>query len=154
MYHRARSDGFRVIDRWEDGVGWIAHPEETGARASHAVRGEGGGVWLLDPLDAPDVESLIDGLGSVTGVVVLSNFHARDADVFANRYDVPVWVPAWMNRVESRLDAPVERFDETFGDAGFVVTASRLLPGTRRELRIDRRIAHCTFRIVFRRWRW
>ncbi|WP_330632360.1 hypothetical protein [Halocatena halophila] len=129
MYHRTSSDGFREIDRWDDGVGWIAHQEETGARASHAVRGEDGGVWLLDPLDAPDVDALIDRLGSVTGVVVLSNYHARDADVFANRYDVPVWVPAWMNRVVPRLDAPIERFDDTFGDAGFVVTACSGLPG-------------------------
>ncbi len=116
-----------VIDRWDGGVGWIAHPSETGQRASHAVRANGvsqgsrdersgsrgvrgpdGDVWLFDPIDAPGVGDLIADLGEVAGVAVLSGYHARDADAFADRYDVPVHVPAWLKRIPPRLDARLE----------------------------------------------
>lgn len=101
--------GFREIDRWEAGVGWIAHPEETMRRASHALATEEG-VWLVDPLDAPGVEDLIAEFGDVAGVVVLSNYHRRDADVFARRHDVAVHVPAEMDDgVADDLAVPVER---------------------------------------------
>jgi hypothetical protein len=105
-YERTDSDGIRVVDRWDDGVGWLAHPEEGGERVSHAVRA-GDGVWLVDPLDAPGVADLVADLGSVAGVLVLSDYHARDADVFADRHDVPVTVPTWLSRVTDRVDAPV-----------------------------------------------
>ena len=134
-YDRSAPAGFEEIDRWDDGVGWLAHPDETGRRASHAVRG-GEGIWLLDPLDAPGVDDLIADLGEVAGVAVLSNWHARDADVFARRYDVPVHLPAWMTRVEDRIDARVVRYptgpgDGGFGDAGFHVRQCNPFPGWR-----------------------
>lgn len=109
-YHRGASEGYAVVDRWEDGVGWIAHPEESARRASHALVADGG-VWLFDPLDAPDVESLLAEYGEVVGVAVCSAYHARDAGTFAERHDVPVTVPNWLDRVEGRIDAPVERVD-------------------------------------------
>jgi hypothetical protein len=34
MYERDDVDGVRVIDRWENGIGWLAHPEEDGKRAT------------------------------------------------------------------------------------------------------------------------
>jgi len=100
--------GYREIDRWEGGVGWIAHPEEIMQRASHALATEAG-VWLVDPLDAPGVDDLIAEFGEVAGVVVLSNHHARDADTFAERYGVPVALPGTMFGVASELTAPVAR---------------------------------------------
>ena len=116
MYTRSSPADPQVIDRWNGGVGWIAHPEEGGRRASHAVRGDDG-VWLFDPIDAPGVDDLIAEVGDVAGVAVLSSFHARDADAFARRHDVSVHVPRWVNRVEDRTDAPITRID---GDvAGF-----------------------------------
>lgn len=129
MYDRDPSGGYRSIDRWKGGVGWLAHPEETGARASHAIVGDGGGVWLIDPLDAPGVDDLIAELGDVAGVAVLSNYHARDAGVFANRHDVPVYLPRWMSRVGERVDAPVERYTSALGESGFHVRKCRPLPG-------------------------
>lgn len=107
-YERGSAEEYRVIDRWEAGVGWIAHPAEGGQRASHAVRTEGG-VWVIDPLDAPGVESLITEYGQVTGVLVCADYHARDGALFAERFDVPVTVPASLRRVPARVDAPIER---------------------------------------------
>ena len=97
-----------VVDQWDGGVGWIAHPEETMKRASHALATEEG-VWLVDPLYAPGVDDLLADVGEVAGVILLSNYHLRDADGFAERHDVPVTLPAPMTGVEDRLAAPVDR---------------------------------------------
>ena len=99
-----------VVDQWDGGVGWIAHPEETMERASHALSTDEG-VWLVDPLCAPGVADLLADMGEVAGVILLSNYHLRDADVFAERYDVPVTLPASMTGLEDRLDAPVSRLE-------------------------------------------
>lgn len=118
MYERGRPERPLVVDEWDDGFGWIPHPDEESRRASHAVLGDDG-VWLFDPLDAPGLDTVVQGLGDVAGVAVLSNYHSRDAAVFAERYDVPVTVPAWFDGVVDDLDAPVERATETLGDSGF-----------------------------------
>lgn len=135
MYERADADDLRVVDRWDGGVGWLAHPDEEGERASHCVTGARAGsdgenaVWLLDPLDAPGLDDLLDDHGAVAGVVVCSNYHARDAGALARRHGVAVHVPAWdaMDRVVERVDAPVERF--TGGVAGFDARRVDPLPG-------------------------
>lgn len=135
--------GLRQIDRWDGGVGWLAHPDEPGRRASHAVVGEdrvqrsstgsrtpsGVGAWILDPIDAPGVDDLIAEVGDVAGVAVLSNYHARDAGAVAARHDVPVYIPEWMDRVGERVDAPVERFSGRLGGSGFTVRRLSPLPG-------------------------
>ncbi|OIB56441.1 hypothetical protein [Natrialba sp. SSL1] len=117
-YERQAASGFQEIDRWEDGVGWLAHPDELGQRASHAVVGEAG-VWLLDPLWAPGVDDLIDDLAeehetAVAGVAICSCWHTRDAEQFARRYDVPITIPEWMGRVDDRTTAPIERYADSF----------------------------------------
>jgi len=128
IYDRDESDGFEAIDRWSDGVGWIAHPDEEGRRASHAIRGDDG-VWLLDPIDAPDVDELIADVGDVAGVAVLSDYHARDAAAFARRHDVSVHVPAWIDRGADRTDAPIERFEGALGNSGFRAIEYDPFPG-------------------------
>lgn len=120
VYERSSATNPRVIDRWDDGVGWLAHPREKGMRASHAIRADDG-VWVIDPVDAPGVDELLDDLGDVAGVAVLCSHHARDAGTVATRHDVAVHVPRWMDRVAERVDAPVERFDATFGDSRFEI---------------------------------
>jgi hypothetical protein len=127
MYARSESIECRPIDRFDGGVGWLAHPEEGGQRASHAIRGDDG-VWLIDPLDAPGVDDLLAEVGEVAGVAVLSAYHARDADIFAERYGV-VHVPRWMDRAAERIDAPVERFAWSLGDSGFAVQRYAPFPG-------------------------
>ncbi|ESP88089.1 hypothetical protein, partial [Candidatus Halobonum tyrrellensis] len=98
----------RFVDRWDGGFGWVAHPDETLRRASHALATDDG-VWLVDPLDAPGVDDRVAELGEVAGVAVCSSWHARDAGAFADRYGVPVSVPDHVGRVDARVDAPVER---------------------------------------------
>jgi len=114
-YDRSAPTDLREVDRWDGGVGWVAHPEEGGGRVSHAVDAEDGGVWVLDPLDAPGVDDLLAELDDVRGVVVCADYHARDADALAARHDVPVHVHRSLDRVADRLDAPVERFEERLG---------------------------------------
>jgi len=100
----------REIDRHEHGVGWLAFPDEQMQRASHAVVHDGG-VWVLDPVDAPGVDDLLAELdGEVVGVVTCLDRHKRDAAAVARRHGVPVYVPDWMTGVAPELDAPVERF--------------------------------------------
>ena len=65
----------REIDRWDGGLGWIAHPEETMQRASHALATDEG-VWLVDPVDCEGLDQLVEPLGEVAGVVVLLDRHA------------------------------------------------------------------------------
>ncbi|MEA1932308.1 MAG: hypothetical protein U9O06_12280, partial [Euryarchaeota archaeon] len=86
MYDRSRPTDPQ-IDRWDEGAEWIAHPDETGRRASHLITGPDG-VWLFDPLDIPDLDELIADYGELEGVAICSNYHARDADAIARRHDV------------------------------------------------------------------
>ena len=113
------TDGYREIDRWDRGVGWIAHPREAMQRASHAVVGDDGGVWVVDPVDAPDIDGLLSEFGEVAGVVVGLDRHKRDAAAVATRHDVPVYVPQWMSGVADELAAPVERFGGDLAESGF-----------------------------------
>lgn len=114
------------IDRYDGGVGWIAYPDETMERASHAfavANEETGGddVWVVDPVDAPGVDDLLDELGTVAGVVVGLDRHVRDSGEVAARHDVPVYVPEWMTGVAEELDpdVEVERFGSRLADTGF-----------------------------------
>ncbi|MDY7082469.1 MAG: hypothetical protein SXQ77_08725, partial [Halobacteria archaeon] len=98
VYDRSEPTEYEEIDRWETGngsvkgVGWIAHPDEDGRRASHAVLGDydgndnddEAGVWLIDPIDAPGVDDLIGEFDeSIEGIAVLSSWHTRDSATFS-----------------------------------------------------------------------
>jgi hypothetical protein len=114
------------IDRYDGGVGWIAYPGETMERASHAfaVENEETGtddVWVIDPVDAPGVDDLLDELGNVAGVVVGLDRHVRDSGELAARHGVPVYVPEWMTGVAEELgpDVETERFGSRLADTGF-----------------------------------
>ena len=122
-----------VIHRWDGGLSWMAHPDEGFQRTSHAlvVGGEDGPrhdadgdssdppVWLVDPVDAEAIDDELAALGSVAGVVVLSTYHRRDAEAFAGRYDVPIYLPERVSGIAGELDAPVERFQGKLADTGF-----------------------------------
>ncbi|GAB6861437.1 hypothetical protein JCM17092_15260 [Haloplanus litoreus] len=114
----------REIDRWDGGVGWIAYPDERMQRASHALAVDGD-VWVIDPVDAPGLDDLLADLGDVVGVAVCLDRHKRDAGTVAERHDVPVYVPEWMDGVASAFDAPVERFGAELGDSGYRVRRVR-----------------------------
>jgi hypothetical protein len=127
MYDRTDSDGARTLHEFDGGVSWVAHPDEGGLRASHALRGADG-VWVLDPLDAPNVDELLADLGEVAGVAVLSSWHAREAGRVADRHDVAVHIPEWMSRVEARVDAPIERYALAPGASDFRTIPCRPFP--------------------------
>lgn len=108
----------QVIDRRDDGVGWIAYPDETMQRASHAFATDDG-VYVADPVETENIDDLLGEFGEVAGVLVLLDRHLRDSAALANRHDVPVYIPEWMTGVASKLDAPVERLGDELGDTGF-----------------------------------
>ena len=107
---------WEAIDDGGDGVGWLAYPDETMQRASHALTVDGA-VWLVDPVDVPGLDDLLDERGEVAGVVTLLDRHKRDGAAIANRHEVPVYLPEPLAGVADDLDAPTETF-------------SGLLPGT------------------------
>lgn len=108
-----------VVDRFDEGVGWIAYPDETMQRASHAVVSDEE-VWVFDPVDTEGVDDLLAEFeADVGGVVIGLDRHLRDSAAVANRHDVSVYVPSWMSGVAEKLDAPTERFDD--GLASFAV---------------------------------
>ena len=116
----------REIDRYDGGVGWIAYPNETMERASHAFsvpneEADEDDVWVVDPVDAPGVDDLLEELGSVAGVVIGLDRHVRDSGKIAARHDVPVYVAEWMTGVADELDPDVEvdRFGARLADTGF-----------------------------------
>lgn len=99
----------QIIDEFDGGFGWIAQPDETMQRASHAVD-FGDGVWIIDPLDAPGIDERIEALGPIKGVVVLLDRHERDSAAFARRFDVPIYHPPYIDR---DFDAPTEMLGAT-----------------------------------------
>jgi hypothetical protein len=127
----------QVIDRFDGGVGWLAYPDETMQRASHALATPNG-VWVIDPVDAAGVDDLLvevgeagPGASEVAGVAVCLDRHKRDAAAIARRHDVDVYVPTWMSGVADEIDAPVSRFRSDLGDSGFesfVIRDSSLPP--------------------------
>jgi hypothetical protein len=83
------SDSVRFCDEFDGGLGWIA--DDQVSRTSHALV-VGGGVWLIDPVDAPGVEERVRALGEPRGVIQLLDRHERDGPELARRLDVPVHV--------------------------------------------------------------
>jgi len=112
------STALREIDRFEGGVGWIAYPDETMQRASHALQTEEG-LWLVDPVDADGLDDLLAEFGEVAGVVICLDRHKRDAAKIARRHDVSVHVPRWMTGVAGEIDAPIERAAGELGESGY-----------------------------------
>jgi hypothetical protein len=110
---------YRTIDEWKNGIGWIAYPDETMERASHAVVGNRGGVWIIDPVDTPEVDQLLRELGEVTGVVVCLDRHRRDAATVAKRHEVSVYIPSSLASIQDEIQAPTTVFEHELGDSGY-----------------------------------
>ncbi|MXV62031.1 hypothetical protein GS429_08150 [Natronorubrum sp. JWXQ-INN-674] len=108
---------FLEIDRFDGGVGWIAHPDERMQRASHALEIDGE-VWVFDPVDAEGLDELLAEFGDVAGVAVLLDRHKRDAAAVANRHNVPVYLPRIFEGVTEEIDAPVARFTDELSETG------------------------------------
>jgi len=116
---------YEEIDRYDEGVGWLAHPEEAMQRASHVLDTDAG-VFFVDPVDAPGIDELAAEFGEVAGVLVLLDRHERDAAVVARRHDVPVFLPSFVRR---DVDAPTERFSGVLPGTEFGVVRVLDVPG-------------------------
>lgn len=116
-----------VIDRWDGGFGWIAHPDELLRRASHGILGDRG-VWLVDPVDWTGLDDLLQSHGPVAGVVVTIDRHTRDADTLAQRHDVAVHVPTEIGRAAAEIHARTETAAAFAEDTGFHVRKAIELP--------------------------
>ncbi|MBS3760886.1 MAG: hypothetical protein KGY43_05390 [Halodesulfurarchaeum sp.] len=114
-----------IVDRFDGGFGWFAHPGETMQRASHAID-FGDGVWIVDPVDAPGIDAEIEALGEVKGVAVLLDRHERDAAAFARRFDVPLSHPPYVDR---EFDAPTEMLGATLPGEDVEVIRTLSWPG-------------------------
>ncbi|MEF8913575.1 hypothetical protein [Natronomonas sp.] len=108
-----------VVDEFDGGFGWIAHPDESMERTSHALVGDDG-VWAVDPVDAEGIDARFEEAGGLDGVVVLYNYHRRDAAAIAARHDVSVYLPEGMSGLSANdIAVPVERFEGRLPGTGF-----------------------------------
>ena len=89
-----------LTDEWEGGFGWVE--DELMRRTSHALL-VGARVWLIDPVDAPELEARVRVLGEPAGVLQLLDRHERGCHTWAERLGVP-HLRAW----ESVESAPFE----------------------------------------------
>lgn len=71
---------------------WLAQPDERFERTSAALALDGGCV-LVDPLDAPALDSALRPIRPVLGVVTLLDRHQRDAAMLAARHGAPRLLP-------------------------------------------------------------
>lgn len=108
----------RRTNEFDGGFSWIAFPEEEMQRASHALVSDED-VWLVDPVDAPELDEWIAEEGEVRGVVLLLDRHKRDAAALASRHNVPVYLPKALAGARKQIDAPVETFEGTLSDTGY-----------------------------------
>ena len=76
----------RWVDEGPWGFGWWAR--EARARTSHALIADGG-VWLVDPIDAPGLEEKVRAAGEPRGVIQLLDRHNRDCASLAAHFGVP-----------------------------------------------------------------
>lgn len=128
MYARERSSGGTVVQRWPGGVSWQAHPSEPAARTSHAVVGQAG-CWLVDPLVTPELEEWLPDEEPVVGILALFSWHARDADRAADRFDVPVYRPRWIPRIDRQVAARCLSFRHHPPDPALHAIPSCPVPG-------------------------
>lgn len=120
LKHDDPGEKVTVLHRWSNGLTWMAHPDATLQRASHALV-DGDDVWLVDPLDAEGLDDELATFGTVAGVAVLSSRHGRHADRLARRHDVSIHVPAWFDGRNLDFDAPVETYNDELDGTGFEV---------------------------------
>lgn len=92
-----RHVSWRLVDEWDGGFGWVR--DERMHRTSHALAVDGR-VWLVDPVDEPELEDRVRALGEPAGVIQLLDRHARGCTAWASRLGVEA-CRAWEG-----LDAP------------------------------------------------
>jgi hypothetical protein len=84
-----------LVDEWEHGFGWMQ--DERMQRTSHTLEA-GGRVWLIDPVDDPELEQRVRSLGEPAAVLQLLDRHNRGCETWARRLEVP-HLRAWQDEV-------------------------------------------------------
>ncbi|MGK2931597.1 MAG: hypothetical protein ACSLFD_02265 [Solirubrobacterales bacterium] len=77
------------VDESEIGLTWVQ--DEPMARASHALE-SGGKVWIIDPVDNPEVMERVAALGTPVAVFQLLDRHNRDCEKVAKRLGIKLVV--------------------------------------------------------------
>jgi hypothetical protein len=77
----------RYCDVQPFGFGWFVEGDRL-RRTSHALVADGG-VWLVDPIDAPEALERARSLGELRAVLTLLDRHERDAPALAARLGLP-----------------------------------------------------------------
>ena len=77
----------RYVDEEPWGFGWWLGGDRL-VRTSHAILA-GGGVWLVDPVEAPGVAERVVALGEPRGVIQLLDRHSRDCAAWSDGLGVP-----------------------------------------------------------------
>jgi hypothetical protein len=90
----------QLIDEWDGGFGWVR--DERLQRTSHALAVDGR-VWLIDPVDEPELEARVRSLGEPAGVLQLLDRHERGCAAWATRLGV-AHIRAWEG-VDGPFDA-------------------------------------------------
>ena len=85
-----------TYDEGPFGLSWILGESLT--RTSHALTGDDGRVWLVDPVDEPEAMARAAALGEPAAVVQLLDRHNRDCAAVAARLGV-AHVRAWKQDV-------------------------------------------------------
>lgn len=119
---------FRVIDEWDGGVGWIADPDETMERASHAIEGERG-LWLVDPVDCTGLDDWLSDYGPVAGVIICLDRHKRDADTIAARHEVALHLHDDLARIQESFRSPVGSIAAFTEETGWTAESLISWPG-------------------------
>jgi hypothetical protein len=81
----------RIVDELPFAIGWLEPEPAFMQRTSHALAVDGR-VWVLDPIDAPELEDRVRALGEPAGVVQLLDRHERAGAAWAARLGVPLHV--------------------------------------------------------------
>jgi hypothetical protein len=71
----------------ELGLSWV--DDDAMERGSHALKGDDGRVWLIDPFDDDAALERVAALGAPAGVLQLLDRHNRDCEAVATRLGVP-----------------------------------------------------------------
>jgi hypothetical protein len=77
--------GWEPADEWRGGFGWSQ--VEFMRRTSHALLVDGR-VWLIDPVDTPELDERVRALGEPAGVLQLLDRHERGCAAWAERLGV------------------------------------------------------------------
>jgi glyoxylase-like metal-dependent hydrolase (beta-lactamase superfamily II) len=91
---------------------WQLADERIGGHlgAAHAVRSDGGGVVLIDPL--PLAGEGVAGLGTTEAICLTTSSHQRSAWRLRRELGVRVWAPAAVREVDEEPDVRYSEADE------------------------------------------